>query len=97
MPRMPSMHTRSHKAKLLDRVRRLRGQIEGIERAIDGDDPCSVVMHRIAGARGAIAGLMMEVVEDHVSDHLVDRTRFPDALDEGAATELLQVIRTYLK
>ena len=91
------MHTRTHKAKLLDRVRRLRGQIEGIERAIEGDDPCGVVMHRIAGARGAMAGLMAEVVEDHVTSHLVDPDRFPDALDQAAAAELLDVIRTYIK
>jgi DNA-binding FrmR family transcriptional regulator len=55
------------------------------------------VLHKIAGARRAMAGLMAEVVEEHVSAHLVDPVRFPDALNQDAAEELLDVIRTYLK
>ena len=34
------------------RVRRIRGQVEAIERALDGEAGCEQVMHRIAGARG---------------------------------------------
>ena len=91
------MHTARHREKLLARVRRLRGQVEGIERAIEGGETCGSVMHKIAGARGAMAGLMSEVVEDHVSSHLVDAEKHPGALDRDAAEELLEVIRTYLK
>ncbi len=91
------MHTVRHKEKLLARVRRLRGQIEGIERALEGDRGCEAVLHLIAGARGAMAGLMAEVVEDHVLTHLVDPNKHPDALDREAAAQLMEVIRTYLK
>ena len=91
------MHGTKQKEKLLARVRRLRGQIEGMERAIENEESCGSLLHKIAGARGAMAGLMAEVVEDHVSSHLVDATKHPDALDQGAAEELLEVIRTYLK
>ena len=65
-------HTVREKHKLLARVRRIRGQVEAIERALDGEAGCEHVMHLIAGARGALAGLMAEVVEDHVLTHLVD-------------------------
>ncbi|WP_375392537.1 metal/formaldehyde-sensitive transcriptional repressor [uncultured Sphingomonas sp.] len=82
---------------MLARVRRLRGQIEGIERAIENEEPCGAVLHGIAGARGALAGLMSEVVEDHVTSHLVDADEHPKALNRDAAEELLEVIRTYLK
>jgi len=90
-------HTIRHKAKLIARVRRLRGQIEAIERALESEAGCEPVMHLIAGARGAMAGLMAEVVEDHVRTHLVDADRHPGALDPGAAEQLLDVIRAYLR
>jgi DNA-binding FrmR family transcriptional regulator len=90
-------HTIREKTKLLARVRRIRGQIEAIERALDGEAGCERVMHLIAGARGAMAGLMAEVVEDHVRTHLVDAEKYPDALSTDAAEQLLDVVRTYLK
>ncbi len=91
------MHTIRQKQKLLARVRRLRGQVEAIERAVEAESGCEAVMHLIAGARGAMAGLMAEVVEDHVRSHLVDEARHPGALNAEAAEQLLDVVRTYLK
>lgn len=90
-------HTIRDKTKLLARVRRIRGQAEAIERALEAEAGCEQVMHLIAAMRGAIAGLMAVVVEDHVRSHLVDRDAHPGALDEGAAEELLQIVRTYLR
>ena len=63
----------------------------------DGEAGCEQVMHLIAGARGAMAGLMAEVVEDHVRTHLVDAEKHPEALNTEAAEQLLDVVRTYLK
>ena len=90
-------HTIREKAKLLARVRRIRGQVEAIERALDTEAGCEQVMHLIAGARGAMAGLMAEVVEDHVRTHLVDSEKHPNVLNTEAAEQLLEVVRTYLK
>ncbi len=90
-------HTVREKQKLLARVRRLKGQVEAIERALDGESGCEQVLHLIAGARGALAGLMAEVVEDHVRTHLVDPETHPGALNAEAAEQLLDVVRTYLK
>jgi FrmR/RcnR family transcriptional regulator, repressor of frmRAB operon len=90
-------HTVREKTKLLARVRRIRGQVEAIERALDTEARCEQVMHLIAGARGAMAGLMAEVVEDHVRTHLVDANKHPHALNTEAAEQLLNVVRTYLK
>ena len=80
-----------------NRIKRIRGQIEAIERALDGESGCEQIMHLIAGARGAMAGLMAEVVEDHVRTHLVDAEKHPGALNIEAAEQLLEVVRTYLK
>ena len=90
-------HTIREKKKLVARVRRIRGQIEAIERALENEAGCEQVMHLIAGVRGAMAGLMAEVVEDHVRTHLVDAAKYPEALDSEAAEHLLDVVRTYLK
>lgn len=90
-------HTVREKQKLLARVRRIRGQVEAIERALDGEAGCEQVLQLIAGARGAMAGLMAEVVEDHILTHLVDRDAHPDALNLEEAGHLIDVVRTYLK
>ena len=90
-------HTIRQKQKLLARVRRIRGQVEGIERALDSEAGCDQIMHLIAGTRGAMAGLMAEVVEEHVRTHLVDADKHPKALNTDAAEQLLDVVRTYLK
>jgi len=90
-------HTIREKQKLLARVRRLRGQIEAIERALDSESGCDQVMHLIAGARGAMAGLMAEVVEDHIRTHLVDPDARSGTLNPDAVEQLLEVVRTYLK
>jgi DNA-binding FrmR family transcriptional regulator len=90
-------HTIREQKKLLARVRRLRGQVEGIERALENQAGCDQIMHLLAGARGAMAGLMAEIVEDHVYSHLIDPEKHPGALNTEAAEQLLDVVRTYLK
>jgi len=90
-------HTIREKQKLLARVRRIRGQVEGIEKALLREAGCEQVMHLLAGARGGMASLMAEVVQDHVRTHLVDTEKYPAALKPEAAEQLLEVVRTYLK
>jgi DNA-binding FrmR family transcriptional regulator len=90
-------HTIKNQKKLLARVRRLRGQVEAIERALTEEAECERIMHMIAGVRGGVAGLMAEVVEDHIRTHLVDPERNPGALNADAADQLIDVVHTYLK
>ena len=90
-------HTVRDKKHLLARIRRIRGQAEAVERALEGEAGCEKVMHLIAGMRGATAGLMAEIVEDHVLTHLVDDQKHPGALNQEAAGQLLDVVRSYLK
>ena len=90
-------HTIREKQKLLARVRRIKGQVEAIERALDGEVGCEQVLQLIAATRGAISGLMAEVIEDHVRTHLVDEERHPGALNAEGVEQLLEVVRTYLK
>ncbi len=90
-------HTVRSKQKLLQRVRRIRGQVEAVERALEEEAGCEKVMHLIAAVRGATSGLMAEVLEDHVRTHLVDAERHPGALNLDATDQLLDVVRTYLR
>jgi DNA-binding FrmR family transcriptional regulator len=90
-------HTIREKKKLLARVRRIRGQVEALERTLAAEAGCETVMHQIVGIRGAVAGLMAEVVEDHVRNHLVAPRDNAVALDARAAEQLIDVMHTYLK
>jgi DNA-binding FrmR family transcriptional regulator len=88
-------HTIREKSKLLNRVRRIRGQVEAIERALGGETGCADVMQLIAAARGAIGGLMAQVMEDHIRLHVMA----PEPAFERvqAAQELIDVVRSCLK
>jgi FrmR/RcnR family transcriptional regulator, repressor of frmRAB operon len=90
-------HTIREKQKLLARVRRIRGQVEAIERALENESGCEQVMHLLASTRAAMAGLTAEVVEDHVRTHLLATEGGPQTERQEAAEQLLSVIRTYLR
>ncbi len=90
-------HTIKEKKKLLARVGRIRGQVEAIERALNEEAGCERIMHMIAGIRGGVAGLMAEVVEDHIRTHLVDPQKNPGALNAEAAGQLIDVVHSYMK
>jgi len=89
-------HTIREKTKLLNRVRRIRGQIEAVERALDQEIGCSDVLQLIAGARGAINGLMAEVLEEHVREYLIEPQEADGISREEAAEELIEIIHSYL-
>jgi DNA-binding FrmR family transcriptional regulator len=90
-------HTVREKSKLLNRVSRLRGQIEAIERALEREVECAEVLQLIASARGAMNGLMAEVMEDHIRAHVLDPEHGHDSERMRGAEELIDVVRAYLK
>lgn len=88
-------HTIHQKDKLIARVRRLRGQIEGIERALQGEAGCAEILRQLASVRGALGGLTTEVMEDHLRHHVMEAETEVDRREGGE--ELIEVLRTYLK
>jgi DNA-binding FrmR family transcriptional regulator len=90
-------HTVRQKKKLVNRVRRLRGQVEAVERALVGDAECGEVMRLLAACRGAVSSLLAEVVEDHVREHLVAPGARRDGPRAQAADELVDVVHSYFK
>jgi DNA-binding FrmR family transcriptional regulator len=90
-------HTIRDKKKLLDRVRRIRGQIDAVEKALEEEQECSTILMTIAACRGAINSLMAEIIEGHIRFHVVDPNKKPTTEQAKAAQELIDVVKTYLK
>ena len=90
-------HTQKDKENLLSRTRRIRGQVEAIERALEDGDECGSILQQIAACRGAINGLMGELMEGELRDHVLSPNAKPGSDRARAAERLIQVLRTYLK
>ncbi|CZT25971.1 MULTISPECIES: metal/formaldehyde-sensitive transcriptional repressor [Pseudomonas] len=89
-------HTASNKADLLKRVKRIAGQIQAVERALESDHDCAKTLHLVAATRGAINGLMEEIVEDHAREHVANPALSDEERAKGVE-ELLEAIRRYSK
>jgi DNA-binding FrmR family transcriptional regulator len=90
-------HIIRDKKKMLNRVRRIRGQVEAIEGAIERESDCADVLHTIAACRGAINSLMAEVLEGHIRFHVTDPDQEPRSEKARATQELIDVLRAYLR
>ena len=90
-------HVAKEKGKLLNRLRRMRGQIDAMERAVDADNECAIVLQQATACRGALDGFIAEVIEDHIRDHMVDPKDERDSPQALAAEELIEVVHQYLK
>ena len=90
-------HVASETSKLLNRLRRIRGQIDAIERSVQADAECARVLQQAAACRGALDGFIAEVIEDHIREHMapLDGAETPDARGQ-AAEDLISIVRTYL-
>lgn len=89
-------HTTENNDLIKARIKRLIGQMQGVDRALDAKAGCSEILQQVAAVRGAVNGLMDTIIEDHLRQHVAR----PD-LDETArargADELIAVIRRYSK
>ena len=89
-------HVATEKTKLLNRLRRIRGQIEAIERAVGEDSECARVLQQATACRGALDGFIAEVIEDHIREHMVDPEAPRDDPRVQAAEELVGIVHAYL-
>lgn len=86
-------HTSREKLDLLSRTKKVVGQLESVQRALEENASCADVLQRLAAARGAINSLMAELMEDHILNHMPRNSRS----SEEAADDLIEIVRTYLK
>ena len=89
-------HLSGSNADLVARVRRIGGQVGAVERALEGEASCTQVLHLVAGVRGAVNGLLDEIIAEHLEAH-VSRSGLTDQERTNGAEELLAVIRRYSK
>ncbi|MGA2839205.1 MAG: metal/formaldehyde-sensitive transcriptional repressor [Steroidobacteraceae bacterium] len=90
-------HVAKEKVKLLNRIKRLRGQIEAIERSIESDQECADVLQQATSCRGALDGFIAEVIEDHIREHMIDPRAERGDPRVAAAGELIDIVHRYLK
>jgi DNA-binding FrmR family transcriptional regulator len=83
------------KVKLLQRVRRLQGQLDAVERALNSDHDCGDLLMLLAAVRGGINGLMAEVLQDHIRFHLTAGSK--EQIAPELAEDLIDLVRAYLK
>jgi DNA-binding FrmR family transcriptional regulator len=90
-------HTVRDKTKLLHRVRRIRGQLNAVEKALLAEHECSIILLTLTACRGAMDSLMAEIIEDHIRFHILDPEHKPTVAQKKAAKEIISVVRRYLK
>ena len=90
-------HTLRDKEKLLQRVRRIRGQLAAVERALEQEEKdCFKILQTVAASRGALNGLMAAIIEGHIELHVINPKQKPTQEQERAAHELIEVVRAFL-
>ena len=89
-------HTTKNKAKTLSRVRRIKGQVEAIERALETEGECEEILQLVASCRGALNGLMAELIDGHLRFHVLDSEQKTSRSQLEAADELMAVVKRYL-
>ena len=88
-------HTRKNKLKMIARTRRIRGQIEAIERALEGDGENEDIIQLVASCRGALNGLMAELIEGHLKFHVLPPAGRAQPSQLEAAEVLIAVVKRY--
>ena len=88
-------HTARNKSKMLARIRRIKGQIEAIERTLDSEGECEEILQLVASCRGALNGLMAELIEGHLRFHVLVEGRKTLPSQREAADELIAVVKRY--
>ena len=89
-------HIAKEKQKLVARIRRIRGQVDSIERSLSTGDDCAAVLMLLANVRGGINSLMAEVLEDHIRLHMIS-TEKDSQVSTELAEDLIDLVRAYLK
>ncbi|APQ13898.1 transcriptional regulator [Pseudomonas oryzihabitans] len=89
-------HMKASKDDLLKRVKRIAGQVQAIERALEEEADCAKTLHLVAATRGALNGLLEEIVEEHAREHVAHPALTDQERAEGVE-QLLEAIRRYGK
>lgn len=90
-------HVTKDREKLLNRLKRLRGQIEAIHRSVEAGDECARVLQQATACRGALDGFIGEMIEGHIREHVVDPKLGRNSPESVAAEQLIEIVHQYMK
>ncbi|MGX5203010.1 metal/formaldehyde-sensitive transcriptional repressor [Aliikangiella sp. IMCC44632] len=89
-------HSTQAKKSLLTRVRKIKGQTLALEASIEGQPDCFKVLQQVAAIKGAVNGLMKEVLEAHLREHLgVENISQQKRMEE--VEQVIKILKSYLK
>ena len=85
-------HVHKNRKQLLTRVRRIAGQVAALEQALDQPEgkagDCADVLVQVAAVRGAAHSLLMELLHEHLQEHVVGADDPQQRADEAAVLEI---------
>lgn len=64
-----------HKADVLTRLRRVEGQIRGLQRMVEEDSYCIDILTQISAASNALKKTAVALLDDHIRHCVTDPTR----------------------
>jgi len=90
-------HIAQEKQKLLNRIRRLRGQMDAIERSVEAEADCIDILQQITACRGAMNGLLTVVLEDHIRSHLAPVNGHGEEQLGDPREQLIDIVHSYFR
>ncbi|WP_374607931.1 formaldehyde-responsive transcriptional repressor FrmR [Thermomonas sp.] len=92
-------HSPEEKKRAITRLRRIRGQVDGLERAVEAGSECAPVLQQLAALRGAVNGLMAEILDSHLREEFTQVATDPKIRKQHARSidEVVALVRSYLK
>ncbi len=90
-------HVFEDKRRIISRIKRIKGQLEAVERSLDEEKDCFSVLQTLSACRGGLNGLIGELVENHVKEHVMTSPNSPKTKKDKAALELIKLVKTYWK
>ena len=90
-------HTSEERRRLLSRINRIEGQVKSIRTALENNRECASVLQQIAACRGAINGLMVEIIDGEIRFHVLSKNAKVDSREARAAEDLVEILHRYIK
>ncbi len=90
-------HVVEQRKKINGRIKRIKGQLEAVEKGLNEGKDCYTVLQTLSACRGGLNGLIGELVEDHIKEHMMKKPNQPKTDQDKAALELIRLIKTYWK
>ena len=90
-------HVLEDKKKIISRIKRIKGQLEAVERALDESKDCFSVLQTLSACRGGLNGLIGELIEGHIKEHIMKNPNQPKSSEDKSAIELIKLMKTYWK